>query len=148
MGARATDPVIGFHFSLELSGKVTGYFTEISGLGSETEIVEHKIVNDKGIDSVQKIPGRLKWGDITLKRGVTAAMDFWQWRKMVEDGNIVGARANGSIIMMDQALKPIAQWDFTNGWPSKVSGPTVQSDSNAFGVEEMTIAHEGIVRVL
>jgi phage tail-like protein len=148
MGARATDPVIGFHFSLELSGKVTGYFTEISGLGSETEIVEHKIVNDKGIDSVQKIPGRLKWGDITLKRGVTAAMDFWQWRKLVEDGNIVGARAHGSIIMMDQALKPIAQWDFTNGWPSKVSGPTVQSDSNAFGVEEMTIAHEGIVRVL
>jgi phage tail-like protein len=148
MGARASDPVIGFHFSLELSGKVTGYFTEISGLGSETEIVEHKVVNDKGIDSVQKIPGRLKWGDITLKRGVTAAMDFWQWRKQVEDGNISGARANGSIIMMDQALKPVAQWDFTNGWPSKVSGPTVQSDSNAFGVEEMTIVHEGIVRVL
>jgi len=117
------------------SPKVAGYFTEIGGLGSETEIVEHKIVNDKGLDSVQKIPGRLKWGDITLKRGITSIMDMWAWRKMVEDGNIVGARANGSIIMLNESLAPVAQWDFTNGWPSKVSGPSLTSDSNAFGVE-------------
>src|SRR5258707_8836833 len=146
MPARGTDPLIGFHFALEVSGKVSGYFTEISGVGSEHELVEHKIVNDKGIDFVQKIPGRLKWGDITLKRGVTSQMDMWTWRKQVEDGDIVGARANGTITMLDQSLAPIAQWDFTNGWPTKVSGPSLTSDSNAFGVEEMTIAHEGIIR--
>jgi len=147
MPSRDTDPLVGFHFTLEVSGKVAGYFTEIGGLGSETEIVEHKIVNDKGLDSVQKIPGRLKWGDITLKRGITSIMDMWAWRKMVEDGNIVGARANGSVIMLNESLVPVAQWDFTNGWPSKVSGPSLTSDSTAFGVEELTIVHEGIARI-
>lgn len=146
MPARDTDPLIGFSFSLEVSGKVAGYFTEIGGLGSETEIVEHKITDPSGRDVIQKIPGRLKWTEITLKRGVTAQMDIWTWRKMVEDGNISGARANGSIIMYDQSLSPIAQWDFVNGWPTKVTGPTLSSDSNAFGVEEVTIVHEGIVR--
>lgn len=147
MPARDTDPLIGFHFGLDIQGIVTGFFTEVGGLGSETEVVEHKVVSQSVQETVQKIPGRLKWGDITLKRGITAVMDMWDWRKMVEDGDIVGARKNGSIIMYDEALTPIAQWDFVNAWPSKVTGPSLQSDSNAFGVEELTIVHEGIKRV-
>jgi len=144
--ARETDPLVGFHFQLDLGGVVAGYFTEISGLGSENEVVEHKVV-EGGKQKVQKIPGRLKWGDITLKRGITAQMDIWQWRKQVEDGLVDAARTNGSIIMLDQELTPIAQWDFENAWPSKVSGPQVQSDSNNYGIEELTIVHEYIVRV-
>ena len=144
--ARETDPLAGFHFQLDLGGVVAGYFTEISGLGSENEVIEHKVV-EGGKQKVQKIPGRLKWGDITLKRGITAQMDIWTWRKQVEDGMVDAARTNGSIIMLDQELTPIAQWDFEGAWPSKVSGPQVQSDSNNYGVEEMTIVHEYIVRV-
>ena len=48
--------------------------------------------------------------------------------------------------MLDQSLKPVAKWDFENAWPSKVSGPQAQSDSNNYGVEELTIVHEYIVR--
>jgi phage tail-like protein len=104
--ARETDPLVGFHFQLDLGGVVAGYFTEISGLGSENEVVEHKVV-EGGKQKVQKIPGRLKWGDITLKRGITAMMDIWQWRKLVEDGMVDAARTNGSIIMLDQELTPL-----------------------------------------
>ena len=148
MPARASDPLVGFHFGLDVQGLITGYFTEVGGLGSETEIIEHKVVSSDGAkEIIQKIPGRFKWGDITLKRGITAAMDMWDWRKMVEDGDISGARKNGSVMMYDEAGQLVAQWDFTNAWPSKVTGPAIQSDSNAFGVEEMTIVHEGIKRV-
>ncbi len=143
----AENPLVGFHFALEVGGKVTGYFTEISGLGSETEVTEHKVVNEKGLQVIMKVPGRLKWGDITLKRGVTSDMEIWAWRKLVEDGDVEGARTNGSIIMFDQSLAPIAQWDFENAWPSKVSGPSLSSDSNAIGIEELTIVHEYITRV-
>src|SRR6185369_575659 len=116
------------------------------GLGSETEIVEHKVVNGKGMEAVQKIPGRLKWTEITLKRGVTAEMDMWKWSKMVEYGTIQDARKNGSIVMYDEALKDIARWNFVRGCPSKISGPQLQADSNAYGIEELTIVHEGIIR--
>jgi phage tail-like protein len=88
----------------------------------------------------------LKWGDITLKRGVTSIKDVWDWRQLVVDGKVVSARANGTITMFDTSGTPVAQWDFTNGWPSKVSGPSLTSDSSAFVVEEMTIVHEGIKR--
>lgn len=140
------DPLVSFQYKIDVGGTITGYFTECSGLGSETEIVEHKI-QDGGMDIVQMLPGRLKWEQIKLKRGITDVLDFWDWRKMVEDGNVSGARMNGSIYMLDQELNPIAQWDFTNAWPVKVTGPDLKADSNAYGVEEISIVHEGIVRV-
>ncbi|MBZ0301800.1 MAG: phage tail protein [Anaerolineae bacterium] len=144
--ARDTDPGLGFHFKLEVQGRVTGYFTEIGGLGSEHEVVEHKVVDPNGNDLVQALPGRLKWQPISLKRGITKVRDIWDWRKMVEDGKVNDARSNGTITMFNQELQAIAKWDFINAWPSKVTGPQLQSDSNAFGIEEMTLVHEGIIR--
>jgi len=140
------DPLIGFHFALDVQGQIAGYFTEVSGIGSETEVIEQKVVNEKGVETVLKIPGRLKWGDITLKRGVTNNLQLWDWRKTVEDGKVKDARRNGSIIMYDQELKEQARWNFLQAWPSKISGPNPKSDSNEIMLEELTLVHEYITR--
>jgi phage tail-like protein len=140
------DPLVSFQYKIDVGGTITGYFTECSGLGSETELVEHKI-QEGGVDIIQMLPGRLKWEQIKLKRGITDQLDFWDWRKLVEDGKMSDARMNGSVFMLDQEGTEIAQWDFENGWPVKVSGPDLKADSNAFGVEEISIVHEGIKRV-
>jgi phage tail-like protein len=140
------DPLVSFHFAVDIQGVVQGFFTECSGLGSETEIVEHKVVKD-GVEVVMKIPGRLKWENIVMKRGITSNMDIWTWRKQVETGDVAGARRDGSIVMFDQTLSEVARWNFIRGWPSKVTGPSVKSDSNEIGVEELTITHEYIERV-
>jgi phage tail-like protein len=146
MPTRETDPLNGFHFGLDVQGTLTGFFTEISGLGSENEVVEQKVVSDKGIQIIKKIPGRLKFTDVTLKRGVTSQMDIWQWRKMVEQGDTQGARKNATITMYDQSLKPVAEWNLENAWPLKVTGPSLQSDSNALGIEEVVITFEAMKR--
>lgn len=140
------DALVGFHYAVEIQGIITGYFSECSGLGSETEVVESKVVNDTGVEVTMKIPGRLKWEDITLKRGITSNMDIWSWRQMVESGDIQGARKNGSVTMLNQNLQPVAEWQFFNAWPSKVTGPQPKADSNEIGVEELTIVHEFIER--
>ncbi len=104
------------------------------------------MVDDKGHEVVRKIPGRLKWQNVTLKRGITDKLDIWKWRKLVEDGRIKDARANCAVIMMDRNSEDVARWDFVNAWPSKVSGLSIKSDSNAFVIEEVTLVHEGMVR--
>ena len=141
------DPMIGAHFEVSV-GAVTGYFTEVSGLGSESEVVDHKIMA-KGAKEpiIRKIPGRLKWGDITLKRGITKNMDFYKWRNQVEQGKVDAARLDGTIIMYDQNMTPVASWEFYKAWPSKIGGPQLSSESNAVGVEELVIVHEGIKRL-
>lgn len=145
--ASREDPLVSFHFMIDVQGQINGYFSEVSGLGSESEVIEDKTVNPDGIEIVKKIPGRLKWGDITLKRGITSNLDMWDWRKKVEEGKVGEARKNGSIVMFDQELAEKARWNFVNGWPTKISGPTPKSDSNEIGVEELTITHELITRV-
>ena len=144
--AQTRDPLIGFHYAIEVQGVVTGYFTECSGIGSEHEIIEHKIVDEKGRELIQKIPGRLKWENVTFKRGITENMDIWDWRETVVQGQVDDARRNGSIVMFNQSLEEVARWNFENAWPLKVSGPSMKADSNEFGIEELVLTHEGLYR--
>lgn len=140
------DPLLGFNFCLDLEGQLAGYFSECSGIGSEHDVVEHKVVNKDGQEMVRKIPGRVKFTDVTLKRGITSDMAIWEWRQSVVEGKMEEARKNCSIIMMDRTYMPVATWHFSNAWPSKVTGPALKSDGNDFGVEEVTIVHEGMYR--
>lgn len=140
------DPLLGFNFLLELEGAIAGYFTECSGIGSEHDIIQHKVVDSAGHEIVRKIPGRLKWQDITLKRGITSDMQIWAWRDDVLKGDMGTARKNCTITMLDRNYQPVAIWHFMNAWPSKVTGPSLKSDDNSFGVEEVTIVHEGMHR--
>jgi len=64
----------------------------------------------------------------------------------VEQGDVEGARMNGSIIMYDSEGNQSARWNFIRGWPQKVSGPSFNATSNEIGVEELVIVHEGLVR--
>ncbi len=141
------DPLLGFQFKLTLEGKIAGYFTEVSGVGSEHEIVEHSVVNESGVEMVMKIPGRLKWQDVTLKRGITTNMEIWEWREECVKGKVEDARTNATIAMLgrDGATEQ-AIWHFKNAWPSKVSGPTLKADANEIAIEEVSIVHEGMYR--
>ena len=104
------DPLVGFQYKSEVSGVISGYFTECSGLGSETELIEHKI-QEGGQEYIQMIPGRLKWDQIKLKRGITDNMDIWDWRELVVQGKVDEARHNGSIVMFDQTLAEVTDED-------------------------------------
>ena len=141
------DPLVSAWFGVEFQGQVVGAFRECSGLGSENEVVEYKASGQKGEFVIKKVPGRLKWNNITLKRGITDAMDMWKWRKLVEQGNIDSARKNGSITMYNQQGSAIAKWNFTNAWPSKLTGPSANAGNNEVAIEEMELTHEGYERV-
>ena len=62
------------------------------------------------------------------------------------DGDILGARKNGSVVIYDTMLKEVARFNFVNGWPSKWKGPDLKAGDSNVALEEITIAHEGLVR--
>jgi phage tail-like protein len=143
--AREVDPLIGFMFSLDING-LTGYFTEVSGISAENAVVTHKVVNDEGKEVTLQIPGRVEWGEITLKRGLTSNTEFWDWREKVVTGDVAGARTDCTIKMYDRDYAITFEWTVINAWPSKITGPQIASDSNDFTVEELTLVHEGLYR--
>lgn len=141
------DPLVSSWFGVEFQGEVVGAFRECTGLGSENEVVEYKASGQKGEFVIKKVPGRMKWNNITLKRGITDSMDMWRWRKLIEQGQIGQARKNGTITMYNQQGVAIAKWNFINAWPSKLTGPSANANNNEVAIEEMELTHEGYERV-
>lgn len=145
MGER--DPLIGAHFAVEIDGVISAFFSQASGFNNSSEVITHQAVDDAGKSVVHKIPGDLTWDDITLNRGITDDSALWDWCMKVVNGDVEGARSNGSVIMYNQASQEVARWNFTNGWPSGWKGPDVNAEDQAVAIEEVTIAHEGLERV-
>lgn len=132
--------------ALFVGGQLFGYFTECSGIGSESDVIEHRVIDPDGNEIVRKIPGRTHFGNIVLKRGITSDMDTWDWRQLVVDGDIAGARKDIAIVMYSKDFVEIARWQFFNAWPSKITGPQPKADGNDVAIEELAIAHEGMYR--
>jgi phage tail-like protein len=137
-----------YNFLLEISGitgdskTIVGGFKSLSGMDSETEIVEFKQGNDK---VVRKKPGRTTYANITLERGYTATDDLWQWRKNIEDGLI--DRRSGSIIILDQdGETEVARYNFYEAWPCKWYVPDMDSDQSGMAIEKIEIAVEKVER--
>src|SRR5687768_1999197 len=109
-GARR-DPFRGFKFRVSVDGIQRAGFREVSGLDAATDSVDYREGDDLTL-TISKLPGLKKFANITFKRGITDDLDLWKWRKQVMDGKIKDARKNGSIILMDDEGKDVAQWDF------------------------------------
>jgi len=140
------DPQVVHHFALEVQGIEEATFQEASGFENSSEVVEHRETDSRGRQSVNKQPGNVTWGDSTLKRGITGSMALWDWRQQVVNGDVRDARKGGSVVLYNSKDVAIARFDFVNGWPSKWSGPSVNTTDNSVAVEEITIVHEGLVR--
>ena len=138
----------GFMFLLEIQGiigdtrVIVGGFKSVSGMDSETEIIEFKQGNDM---VVRKKPGRTTYANIVLERGYTATDDLWQWRKNIEDGKI--DRRSGSIIILDNdGQTEVARYNFYEGWPCKWYVPDMDADKSSMAIEKIEIAVEKIER--
>ena len=141
------NPLVIYKFRLDLGDIVAGFFTECSGIGSETESTEHLSVSPTGNENISNLPARAKYTEITLKRGITKSqLDIWDWRKRAMENDIEGVKLNGSIVLMDQS-GPAAQWDIFDAWPSKVSGPEFKTDGNDYGLEELVLKISRLERV-
>jgi phage tail-like protein len=121
-------------------------FREVSGLDSESEVVEYRASGPHGEDVIKILPGRMKRSDIELKRGVDVDKGLWEWRKQVIDGDHRDAVVNGTIEVIDHKGDPIAVYSIQNAWPSKYTGAAMGLASGS-AFESITIAHEGIDRI-
>ena len=146
--ASAQKPRPTNHFRLNVGGKeAIGQFREVSGLDTESEIIEHKEVDAQGRPMIVKVSGNLKHSNIELKRGVDIDKGLYEWRKMVEDKGPDGARTDCTLELMDYDGSAIATYTITQAWPVKYTGVTMNAGSNEVAVEGITLAHEGFKRM-
>ena len=135
-------PLPKFFFQVEMCGQTIG-FQEVSGLESETQVIEYRAGNSKQFSTV-KMPGIAKTGNVTLKKGVIVNDTlFWDWYSKIKMNAI--ARETVTIRLLDGAGKATMAWTLFNAFPTKITGTDLKAEGNEVAVESIEIAHEGFV---
>lgn len=135
MAVTRDDPYGSFHFLVTISpesgGEFCGGFSDCSGLNTEITYAEYR----EGAEPF----------NVTLKRGLIAALDLWQWVSQVRSGNML-ARATVVIqLRSEDSAGVVATWTLTRAWPSKWKGPTLAANgASDVAMEELVLVCEDI----
>jgi phage tail-like protein len=120
-----------------------GGFSECSGLEMSLDVEEYKEGGRNG--EILKFPTRVKWSNITLKKGVGFSTALWDWHYGFVEGK--GKRRDGIIVLQNDLHIPNNIWYFRRGLPMKYTGPTMNASQNSVAIEAIEIAHEGIYQL-
>jgi phage tail-like protein len=146
IGQKQTEPyhlnyVTANRFYVQIGGVINSCFTECSGLGMT---IKHQPFSEGGVNNQQKFfLGHPTFNDITLKKGVTDDLTFWQWGSQVLRG-FPQQRLNISILLFNQSGQTMQTYLLIGAVPVGWKAPSFQADSTSVAIEELTIAYEGL----
>lgn len=142
--AARNDPYRNFRFKVEIDGIKTASFAEATIPDTTTDSVDYREGTD--LPYQRKLSGLTKYGNITLKKGLTDSMDLYTWRKQVEDSGAIKARKSISLVLVDEEGNDKSRWDIIEAWPTKYTPAGLDAKGNAVVIESFELVHEGIKR--
>lgn len=135
-------PLPKFYFMVDWGDQTDIPFQEVSGLDTESQPIEYRHGNSPKFSTI-KMPGMIKDGNITMKKGVFVNDNmFWDWYSQIKLNTI--ERITVTIKLLDETGSPTMVWTLENAWPTKITGTDLKSDGNEVAVETIEIAHEGL----
>ena len=139
------DPYAGFNFLVQFQGIISGAFNEVTGLNVEAAVIEYR--EGENPMTQRKLPGLLKYGNVTLKRGVVGNHELYSWIKKVIDGDI--ERQNVTVILQSELREEegVVQWILKEAWPCKFMAPDLKAGADEVAIETLELCNEGIRRI-
>jgi len=133
-------------FLVEVDGVEIGRFMEVNGLEVSVGVEE---VEEGGENNyVHKLPGRMTWPNITLKRGITQNDTLLEWfskssgEQFAANGNRL-TRSTAAITLLGPGAQRLRAWEFDGAFPVKWKGPDFAVSSSDMAMEELEITHHG-----
>ncbi len=145
MGKGRNDPYRNFRYRLEIDGITQAGFSEATVPDITSEPVEYREGNEPNPATPRKLPGVVKYGNLSLKWGITDSVELYNWHKSIIQGKV--ERKNISVIVIDEDGSDKSRWNFTQAWPTKYDAPDLTAKGNDVGIETLEIVHEGMERV-
>ncbi len=134
-------PPVSFHFSVEFIGVGNdndARFQSVGGLNMELEVENIKEGGQNLFE--HKLPGRSKFSELSLKRGLLLDSEVVQWIKEALY-NRDFKPANMNIKLLGSDHQPLLTWQVFNAWPRKWSVSDLNATENTVMVETLEIAY-------
>jgi phage tail-like protein len=119
---------------------VSGSFSEASGLTVDVQPIEYRDGTDD--TTVRKVRGLRKLSNITLKRGISGHIGFWNWVLAGINGDV--DRQQGFIALLNEDRVEVMRWNFKQAWPTKYTGPSMNAKNNEIALETLELAIEDL----
>ena|SRR5579871_2152519 len=139
------DPLRNFHFRLEIDGIRQAGFSEVTIAETSTDAIDYREGNDP--THARKLSGMTKYGNITLKSGVTDSTELWTWYSNIVAGKIAANRKTVSIVVLDEMGQDQARFTISDAWPVKYHPTDLNAKGNDVHIEILELANEGFERV-
>ena len=139
-------PFTAFNFAVELNVPsvapqvCSAAFSECDGLEMTMDVKTIKEGGNNG--ALVRLAGLLGYGQLTLKRGMTANFDLWDWfRDVVRDPSM---RADGEVILFAADGRKRASFVLTRCLPVKLKAPALNAKDGMVAIEELQLAYESL----
>jgi len=142
------DPLRNFRFRLEIDNITQAGFSEVMIAETTIDAVDYREGTDP--PHVRKLSGLTKYGNITLKWGLTSggtALDLFKWHNAVSQGQIKDQRKKVVIVAQAEDGADSARFVVTDAWPVKYDPSDLNAKGNEVLIELLELANEGIERV-
>jgi phage tail-like protein len=116
-------------------------FAEVEIPAAEIAVIEYREGADR-TSAVRKLPGRVRYGNVVLRRGISGSLELWEWFKAVRDGQPL--RRDVRITLLDEARNPVQQWLLRDAWPAKYDASDLNAKGNEVVIELLELAVESI----
>lgn len=141
------DPLRNFRFRVEIAGITQAGFSDVTIAETTVDVVDYR----EGYDPphFRKLSGLTKYGNVTLKRGMTAgtgALDLLKWHEAISSGFVKDNRKDVTVIVQDEAGKNAARFVISAAWPTKYHHTDLTGKGNEVVIELLELANEGIER--
>jgi phage tail-like protein len=128
----------GLSFIVDIQGMKAAFF-EVTGLPADTSVVNSTTIRNIGIRKEAGTPNAI---DVTFRRGITNSREFCQWCAQALAGG--QQRLAGTITLLNEMGKPARVWKFSQGLPTKITAPALNSTGNEVAIEELNLTVEGL----
>ena len=139
--SRSFDHRFNGKFKIEIEGVTQGAFAACDGLEARVDVVDF---SDGDNLTARKRPGRTRFANIVLRRGMVNNTELWNWFEAVTAGQI--QRKAGSVIDCGDDGNELFRYNFFEGWPCRWKSLELDADKPGTLVEEIEIAVEKIER--
>jgi phage tail-like protein len=131
-----------FRFAVQIDGITGAVFTECTLPTLEVEV--HQQMEGGLNNAVHQLPGRVKAGKITLKRGIATSSDLFKWYVEVAKQPSSSSQRTISVVMFDSVSQEVLRWSFQGAFPSRWTGPAFGSDKSQAAIETLELAYQSM----
>jgi phage tail-like protein len=133
------DPFANFNFRVEIDNIAEAGFSEVLLPSSAVDVFEYREGGEASC-SVRRLPGRVHFGNLVLRRGVTESNALFEWWLTVCRGR--ADRRNVLVVLLDGSGNVVKRWAFLEALPVRYSLDPLDARGAAPVIESLELAFE------